>query len=619
VTEPRDPALDAFVELLRTAEPSPQTVATARARVLTAAQAPAPRGGASILIKLGLLSAALCLGSAPPPALAPLPAPPDHTLAVAAMTPPPLPSPMAEPAPAPVSAERLGPPRVAPPVAQSAEPELVLDVAPVPVMPSGPSAPSATMTEALMHVAAARCGDALAPLRSVAEGRTGDRRDRVQQAELLWARCLAQLGYAHAATRGYAQLTRVQDHPHHAAAVAELAPLVVRQPEPGAALEPLEAYVPPNREALADAHLLRWRLGSRRHRQGRLEEASALLAQVEGEHANEARYLAGVIAARRGRAAEAIDAFDRVLDHTAEGERLHDLAWLGVARVYYALAMRAPHESRLRASRLQVALNAWSQIPTESASWTRAFAEETWALYLVGDSERALGHAHALTSPTLRSHADPEVELVRAMIQLEHCQWDSVERTVGRFRRRVEPRLEAADALLNGVVEPEAAFGLLVARRAGIERGPPILRASMRDALSGEALDRHLRQVRAIEAERRRLAGDARLQGDVAAALETELAIARSLAVDRAGEEVRARLRRMRDELADHASRMDTVDLEVATARREELARPNRAAMEPVEGGPITAQAGGQRWPWDGEWWPRELPHYRQAIRNRCR
>ena len=34
MTEPRDPELDAFVELLRSAEPAPDTVATARARVL---------------------------------------------------------------------------------------------------------------------------------------------------------------------------------------------------------------------------------------------------------------------------------------------------------------------------------------------------------------------------------------------------------------------------------------------------------------------------------------------------------------------------------------------------------------------------------------------------------
>ena len=41
-------------------------------------------------------------------------------------------------------------------------------------------------------------------------------------------------------------------------------------------------------------------------------------------------------------------------------------------------------------------------------------------------------------------------------------------------------------------------------------------------------------------------------------------------------------------------------------------------ALKRFEGGPIVGLSGGQLWPFDGEFWPDELPRYRQSIANRC-
>lgn len=65
-------------------------------------------------------------------------------------------------------------------------------------------------------------------------------------------------------------------------------------------------------------------------------------------------------------------------------------------------------------------------------------------------------------------------------------------------------------------------------------------------------------------------------------------------------------------------SRLDTVEIEMTTARRAERTRPNRAPMGPAEGGRVWAIQGGQRWPFDGEWWTDELPSFRQEVASRC-
>src|SRR5690606_33323148 len=82
-----------------------------------------------------------------------------------------------------------------------------------------------------------------------------------------------------------------------------------------------------------------------------------------------------------------------------------------------------------------------------------------------------------------------------------------------------------------------------------------------------------------------------------------DLAVAHALAVDRTGELARARIARFAEELGERMTQMDTVELELATVRREELARPNRLPMGPPDGGPIVAVQGEQIWPFNGEWW----------------
>lgn len=620
--EPRDPELDAFVELLRSATPRPEELAVARAGVL--AKAASPLGAAaSILIKLGLIAVVLVAGA--PPRDPPPDLPPFRGEEIARVGPPPpdLPplrgeeraSADALPAPSPATRGRAGvgvrhrsPPREEP-----------VRIEPPPA-PLAPTAPSATLLEARRDVDARRWARAAGELQEVVDGRSGDSPESIAQAELLLAKSLFALGLDHAASAAFAPIAAAGPaHPWFDESLPMIAELAVRAPEPSSVARQLEAYEPDALTALPPDRRVEvaFVLGRQRAAEGRDAEALAALGGVPlaGAHGPEARFLEGVIHARRGRARPALRAFAQVANETDPGTALHELAWINLARVRYALAARAS-DAGAREAGLAQALAAWGRVPEDSPRWAEAFGEETWALYLAGDVERALGHAHALGAPALAERADPDAQIVRAMIQLEHCQWDAAERSVAAFGALVAPRLADLAATERLAASPRDALRVLVAVRAGRSRVPPRVEPLVRDALADRELDRHLAQVRSIEAEARRVPG--LLTGDVATRVTSELAVSRGAAIERVAERVRRRLARLRAELEERSSRMDTIELEITTARRRELGGP-RARMEPAEGGPVVGYSEGQRWPFDGEFWPDELPHYRQSIERRCR
>ncbi|MEQ9075130.1 MAG: hypothetical protein RLP09_14825 [Sandaracinaceae bacterium] len=664
----RDAELDAFVDLLRSATPDEATLSQAKAATL--ARASAGAGTAAFLAK-GLLAlglaGALGLGwviDAPPTALPKMRATAPTLNAAAPALPldarPDAPeTPTIEAASAPVSLvaaphvesrspdeESAPPSRVeasrkpsAPPISRVVpDVPLQLEVGAVPTVPTGPSAPSETMAAALRDYANERYVEAAVKLQHVVEGRSDDRPDRVTQAEFFLAKCLYHIGLYHASAAAFDEVTRRgAEHPYFEASLTWLAMLAERLPEPSGVIDSVGRYEPAQLRALDRGesrrhyqHLV-YLLGRARYGAGRFGEAVQLLSEVpeDSPHALEARFFEGIAHVRMRRAQPALAAFRRVIEAVEAGrtggndepERMRDLAWMSVARLYYSLAMQLPARRNAEASELLGhAIAAWRNIPLSSEHWLDSFFEETWALYVAGQPARALGHVHALESPYFRARAEPEALVVRAMIQFEHCQWDAVEHGLSQFHARFDPRLDAAERALRMAARNEDAFRMLVAVRARNSRVPGAARPAIRAAFDDRALLRHLEDVRALDRERRRLEriGEGVLETSLYTRVAADHAVLRSLAVERTGELARARIARLVEALRERMTQMDTIELELSTQRRMELERPNPAPMEPPTGGRIVAVQGDQVWPWDGEWWRDELPFYLQEIDNRC-
>lgn len=633
-----DPELTAFVDILRTATPERETLAVARASVLS--KASPPSGSPGSLWKMGLVSAtvvaALALGYDPATPTGPKSALSEPAPAAEQAEPPSIPldptspEPIPEPMPEPIAEFEA---EFEEPTAESEEPApAVQRRLPRPLLveaprleqssPTSSVAPSSRLDEALRdyareryRVAASKLGEALddpdLPLRDT------------ERAEFFLAKCLFHLELFHASSAAFEDVVRrIPEHRYFHESLRWLALLSEHLPEPRALIQSVGRYTVPDVDALdlagsrREHRQLLYLMGRSRYEAGRLDEGIALLRRVPdgSPMASNARFHEAVAQVRASRPRRAREAFMHVA--RARDERLGELAWLGVARLDYAQAMSGSEEERV--GRLRSAMLAWARISSTSPLFGDAFFEETWALYSANEPARALGHVHAFDAPRLRERANPELLAIRAMVHFEHCQWEAVEHTLSAFHRRYDPVLHAAERTLRMAERDEDAFRLLRAVRARRSRVPSVIRIRTRDALADRAIGRQLAHIRSIDAER---AGAPEIIAGAALTVrvDDEFNALRAHAVARAAELTRERLARLRDGLREQMNRMDGLEAELARAARRELGVPNERPMGPAQGQPVVAVQGGAQWPFDGEWWPDELRHYAQPVHDRCR
>ncbi|MFN7700561.1 MAG: sigma-70 family RNA polymerase sigma factor [Deltaproteobacteria bacterium] len=493
--------------------------------------------------------------------------------------------------------------------------------------------PSALHASAMRRVAADQCDEAAPLLSRVVEGETSDAAERVEQAELALARCLFTLGYVITAASVADAIATRSDHRARLATLELLARLGERLPDPRAVVGTVGHY---RANELLDAeprHLgtLRYLLGRARYEEGGLEEAAVLFASVPPGHRFHvpARYLEGMSHVRARHARQAIAAFEAVRaasqgtagGGSGERDRYRDLARLALARVRYTAARPGQGErASRRVALLEDALETWQEIPFGGEAGLEAFFEESWALYVLDDSPRALGHIHGLLAPQLRERPHPEAQVLRATIYFEHCRFEAARHTVDDFHARFDPLLAELEQLEGSLAETDMAYAWLESVRSG--RSPLRGEAGevVRAALDDRELARLVVSVRAIEAEGERLAhapSEIR-EGSLGMRIAQELALARSFTVELGGRLVRERLARVTGALRDRANEIDTIALELDTVTRRALESGAQLTSEPERPAPIVAVQGDQVWPFDGEYWEDELPYYRELVTDLC-
>ena len=150
--------------------------------------------------------------------------------------------------------------------------------------------------------------------------------------------------------------------------------------------------------------------------------------------------------------------------------------------------------------------------------------------------------------------------------------------------------------------------------------GPLPISQVLESAFDDRDIARQLVQVRSIDAEiaRIRAARQDLRESTLGERIEQELALARSFAIEHAGESVRARLRRITDELRDRSIEIDTVQLEIETRRRVAVQEGTALTSGPETPVQIVAVQGDQIWPFDGEYWEDELQYYREYVTSIC-
>ncbi len=514
--------------------------------------------------------------------------------------------------------------------------------APTPPPPPAEGPPSEALANALRLYESEHYDQAAIEFQRVVDGETGDQPANVQQAQFALAKCMYHLGFYQTALAIFDEITQLgTGHLYFDQTLEWLAQLASQLPEPANIIErvgrfgveQLERFnTNENRELY---NQLVFMMGRHQYNQGEFDAAVDLFQRVSesSRFYVEARFFEGITHVRRRQARPAIAAFRAIKTAIDEGDaevqdedRMRNLAWLSLARVYYTAANRRNEETGdvdVDGTLLGQAVEAWTRVDQGREYWLDALFESSWAFFLADEYSRALGNIHTIFSPYFEDSYYPEALVLKAVTFFVNCQTDNALATVGLFHERFDPVRDELEAALAQFQDNVQFFEFLKAVREGNADLSPRIRGLVTTAMSDRTLLRNLEYVRLLEEEEGRLQARSREFQDspVGARVFQEVALAKSFAIDQAGDLARGRYNRLIDELMDLSNQVDTVELEIATYLRGQLGQEVQEQMTVAResgGGRVEVDEEHQLWPFDGEYWRDELGFYRQQVTNQC-
>lgn len=511
-----------------------------------------------------------------------------------------------------------------------------------PPAPPAEGPPSEALANALRLYQQERYMEASVQFQRVVEGETQDAPANVQKAQFFLGKALYHLRFYQSALAIFDEITQQgQGHNYFGQTLQWLAQLATQLPEPAGIIERVGRYGVDQLEQFNTAESgdlyqqLIYLMGRHKYSQGEFEEAIQLFQRVDrqSDYYVYARFFEGIAHVRTRRAQPAIQAFRAITEAIEEGvsgiedtQRMRDLAWLSLARVYYTASNRTDANTGDRTvdgTLLGNAVVAWDEIDSGSEYWLDALFEESWAFFLADEYSRAMGNVHTLFSPYFESAYYPEALVLKAVIFFSACQVQNAEAMISQFHERYDPVQAELQSTLGEYEDNQQFFEFLQRVRAGETNLSPRIRGVVASALSDRTLLRHLEYVRVLEAEEARLnqAPEEFKNSSLGSRILQDIFVAKSFAIDQTGDLARGRYNRLIDELLELMNQVDTVELEIATYQRGQLSQEMQQQQTEV------ARAGGldvevdeehQMWPFDGEYWRDELGFYRQQVTSQC-
>ncbi|MDP3276505.1 MAG: tetratricopeptide repeat protein [Deltaproteobacteria bacterium] len=493
--------------------------------------------------------------------------------------------------------------------------------------PPADGPPSEAMANALRLYQQERYQESCVQFQRVVENETGDAPAQIQKAQFHLGKCLYHLRFYQSALAVFDEIVEHQNgrHLYFASTLQWLAQLASQLPEPADIIRRVGRYSPEqlnqfnNAESRDLYNQLLFLLGRAKYNDGNFEEAVGLFNQVQRNSSFyvQARFFMGISHVRNHRSQPAIDAFTNIQDAISEGvrvedsQRMNDLAWLERARLYYSTR------------HYDSAIEAWNRVDVDSEYWLDSLFEESWAYYLQQDYARALGNIHTLNSPYFANAFYPESLVLKSVIFFSNCHYDEAESVIAQFNQRygdVRPELQR---YLQQYGDNNSFFRFLKEVRSGSASLPARLRPIVETALGDRTLLRNIEYVNVLESEERRLAGmpPAFRNSSLGARVLQDISVAKSFAVDQAGDLARGRYQRLLDELQDLQNQTTAILIEILNARRGQLSAAIAGEQQRDINTPaarVVADEEHYLWPFNGEYWRDELGFYRQQIAPRC-
>lgn len=511
-----------------------------------------------------------------------------------------------------------------------------------PPAPPAEGPPSEALANALRLYQQEQYLESAVQFQRVVEGETQDAPANVQKAQFFLGKALYHLRFYQSALVIFDEITQ-QGHAHNyfGETLQWLAQLATQLPEPAGIIERVGRYGVDQLDQFNTAqsaglynHLI-YLMGRYKYQQLEFDEAISLFQRVDrqSDHYVYARFFEGISHVRLRRAQPAIQAFRAIIEAIDEGvegvedtQRMRDLAWLSLARVYYTASNRTDPdtgERQIDGRLLGNAVEAWNRIDTGSEYWLDALFEESWAFFLADEYARALGNIHTLYSPYFDDAYYPEALVLKAVVFFSACQIQNAEAMIAQFHERYDPVNAELQATLAQFQDNQQFFEFLQRVRSGEADLSPRIRAIVASSLSDRTLLRHLEYVRLLDSEEARLnqAPGEFKNSSLGGRILQDILVAKSFAIDQTGDLARGRYNRLIDDLNELMTQVDTIELEIATYQRGQLSQEMREQQTEVsrQGGlNVEVDEEHQIWPFDGEYWRDELGFYRQQVTSQC-
>jgi tetratricopeptide (TPR) repeat protein len=420
------------------------------------------------------------------------------------------------------------------------------------------------------------------------ESPAGRTKPELSVAQFFLAKALERRGLRASSLGFFDAISREPSHAFFHRAVFWLARLADEMPDDELALKAIGRYsssdIGRNAPAQPDALTAsaRYYIGRAYYNRGDFGRAiTALRAVPEGSRwALHARFFEGMSQIRDGDADASIRSFRAAALGAggavaagvpeAEAARLHDLAWLALARTYYSSARGDdPDDASLAGSdRLRLALDAYERVTSASGYQDDALLEQAWAYVRLGDTSRARASLDALSAPFVQR--TPEAHSLRILVAYSRCELDKASQAITALRRDY-----GDDGKRTGEVELLGREVGDAARGEGKERAPsggeasPELRAVITSALEQRDTRRKLDLLTMIKAEKELLsAAPPSFQGSpLGARIKRDLDRISTATSEQVSAIVRARCDRFAKESREEIDKANQVAIEIESVR----------------------------------------------------
>ena len=116
--------------------------------------------------------------------------------------------------------------------------------------------------------------------------------------------------------------------------------------------------------------------------------------------------------------------------------KLRSELWLNLARVYY------------ETSKFDLSIQAYRNVEKSTPFYSDALFEQSWALFMGGYPNHALGSLYSLTSPWYSSRYKPEADMLESLIYFWLCDYNASRISLAKFISRHQSTIKGLDDFL---------------------------------------------------------------------------------------------------------------------------------------------------------------------------